>query len=138
MKSRFETPINRFSLHPEICGCCLAPARGAGYAPAGFSKGRLHFKQFMWFCADPVCLAAMKDVYDMPADIFDKHLDDAIDEARRTAGRYAIEQIGKTDLAQMTFEEYHEFARVLVNATIADLRHRVAGHPAPAQKGTKT
>ena len=120
--------IARHSTHPEICGCCLAPARGRGFSAACFVKGHLYFAPAMWFCGDPACGAAMIEVYAMPADIFEQHLDAAIEQGRKTAGAHAVQQIGKTDLAQMTASEYHGFARAMIEATIADLRCRVTGN----------
>jgi hypothetical protein len=112
---------SRFSAAAAFCGSCLAPSRGLGLCETGTAKGRLYFGPVMWFCADSRCVAAMKETLAMPDDFFARRLDKAIERGRITAGHYAL-SVGKTDLAQMTTAEYHQFACVLVENVIESLR----------------
>ena len=108
--------INRFE--DAICGCCGRAATGFGYAP---KTGRT----VLWVCDDPQCLQIAKDSYIMKQDQFSRLESLAAQKGGDEGGAY-LDQIGKSDLATLTIDEWCEFNRRVVagyrKALINDLK----------------
>lgn len=96
--------IERFD--DAVCGCCGRSAEGYGYAPG-------HGKPVLWTCDDPDCLQTAKDSYAMKQDDFTRLESLAAQEGGTEGGEY-LDQIGKSDLATLSIEEWAEFCRRVV------------------------
>lgn len=101
--SRF---VDRFG--DRVCGSCARPAIGWGYVPPGYGN-----KKIIWCCDNLECLAIAKDSYGMNPRDFTR-LDSIAAIAGGEVGGAYLDEIDKTDLAQMTEEEWHEFCRRIV------------------------
>ena len=109
---------------PVICGVCRRRAN-TGFGWAG-SQGR----PILWTCDDPVCGAVARSVYEMPRLDLDAYEQRARDEAGQAAGAY-LEGIGKTDLGELSQDEWRRFLdQVLVGFETA-LRRYYAERAAP-------
>lgn len=86
-----------------ICACCGRQAEGYGYAP------RMN-QQPLWVCDDPLCLPTAKDTFNMKQDQFNRIESLAAQKGGEEAGMF-LDEIGKTDLATLTVDEYCEFNR---------------------------
>jgi hypothetical protein len=95
--TRFET---------SLCSVCRRYATGAGYTPN-------HRKPILWVCDDPICLEIAIRTYSMSQDKFTQFERIAAEEGAMVAGPY-LEQIGKTDIRELTRDEYFEFARRII------------------------
>jgi hypothetical protein len=90
-----------------LCACCRRRATGIGFSPQPFKQ------PVLWTCGDPDCIQIARNTYDMPADQFSHAESRAAIMGGDSAGAFA-EQIGKTDFATFTEEEWWEFCRRLV------------------------
>ena len=96
--------ITRFS--DAVCGCCARSATGFGYAPRTGQS-------ILWVCDDPDCLQVAKDTYTMKQDQFSRLESLAAGKGGEDGGQF-LDDIGKTDLATLSPDEWHEFCRRLV------------------------
>jgi hypothetical protein len=107
---------------PAACAVCRRHAVALNYAPP--SQKRL---PPIWLCDDNGCHAAAKKVYAMPDIILDDYEIGSVLEAGRNAGAY-LEEIGKTDLAQLDAGEWREFLRLIVTGYEQALRRKILNH----------
>jgi len=96
--------IDRFN--DMLCGVCRRRAVGIGYAPDAE-------KPVLWLCDDPECIATAQKSYAMKQENFTRLESLAAGKGGAAGGAY-LDQIGKTDLASLTAEEWHEFCRRVV------------------------
>lgn len=96
--------ITRFT--DAVCGVCARSATGFGYAPRTGQS-------ILWVCDDPDCLQVAKDTYTMKQDQFSRLESLAAGKGGEEGGQF-LDDIGKTDLATLTPDEWHEFCRRLV------------------------
>ncbi len=96
--------INRFE--DAVCGCCGRAATGFGYAP---KVGQT----VLWVCDDPECLQIAKDSYTMKQEKFSRIESLAAQKGGDEGGAY-LDQIGKSDLATLTIDEWCELNRRIV------------------------
>jgi len=95
---------NRIS--DRCCFVCARPATGIGVAPSNRHP-------VGWVCSDLECIEIGRGTYHMPPDKFMRIDSLAAGEGGEVAGAY-LEEIGKTDLAELLEEEWFEFCRRLV------------------------
>lgn len=91
---------------PSIC--CVCSRRAVGH---GITKGP--DERILWCCDDLTCLSIARDTYHMKQEEFTRIESLAAGEGGVVAGQY-LESLGKTDLADLTEFEWHEFCRKLV------------------------
>jgi len=115
--SRFSTK------QPTLCAVCRRHAVWLGYHTGWRSP-------VIWLCDDNGCHAAAKMVYAMPPKILDAYEIGAALEAGETAGAY-LEEIGKTDLAALTAQEWSEFLRRIIRGYERALRRMILQNEAP-------
>lgn len=96
--------ITRFT--DAVCGVCARSATGFGYAPRTGQS-------ILWVCDDPDCLQVAKDTYTMKQDQFSRLESLAAGKGGAEGGQF-LDDIGKTDLATLTPDEWHEFLRRIV------------------------
>jgi hypothetical protein len=96
--------ITRFT--DAVCGVCARSATGFGYAP---QTGQ----SILWVCDDPDCLQVAKDTYTMKQDQFSRLESLAAGKGGEDGGQF-LDNIGKTDLATLSPDEWHEFCRRIV------------------------
>ena len=108
---------------PVLCAVC-APALGFGTTP------QPHRGPVLWLCGNQACLKAGKKLHTMRADTLDNHEASAASEAGKIAAEF-LEQIGKTDLALLTPDEWKEFLHRFVIAFEFAMRSRILGDEAP-------
>jgi hypothetical protein len=115
---------NRFATkEPTMCAVCHRRAVWLGYHGGGHSP-------IIWLCDDNNCHAAAKRVYRMPQAILDAYEIGAALEAGADAGRY-LEEIGSTDLAALSPEQWREFLRRIVVGFEQALRRKILENEAP-------
>lgn len=114
------TVLARFaSRTPIVCAVCRRRAVWLGYRPP--ESDRL---PAIWLCDDEYCHAAAAGTYAMPKDILDAHELGAMLEAGVIAGGY-LDEIGKTDLANLDPEQWREFLRRLLTGYERVLRRKI-------------
>jgi hypothetical protein len=96
--------ITRFN--DALCGVCRRTATGFGYMPQ-------NGQSILWVCDDPECLQVAKDSYTMKQETFTRLESLAAGKGGEEGGAY-LDGIGKTDLAQLTPDEFFEFCRRVV------------------------
>jgi hypothetical protein len=115
--SRFATK------QPTVCAVCRRRAVWLGYAPN-------HRGPIVWLCDDNGCHAAARKVYRMPPSMLDAYEIGAALEAGADAGAY-LEEIGKTDLARLTGDEWREFLHRLYVGFEVVMRRKILGDEPP-------
>ncbi|WLT09616.1 hypothetical protein RAM19_05660 [Bartonella apihabitans] len=100
MIDRFET---------AICGVCGRSAVGFGYC----SNPGHHGSKILWVCDDPECLKIARDTYEMKQDDFSR-LESLASGKGLDAGGAFLDEIKKTDLADLTKDEWFEFGRRII------------------------
>jgi hypothetical protein len=108
-------------LSAAVCFVCQSPGDGLAFTPSGKSP--------KWLCDSPDCLALASSVYAMPSKESRKVQHEARLSAGAAAGAY-LERIGKTDLAELTPDEWQAFLTTYDNAR-ADHMRRLAAEWAP-------
>jgi len=107
--------------HEEgICGVCARRDAGMGI---GEWKRR---SQMLWVCNDPDCLKIAKATQNMKQDEFSRIESLAAGRGGAEAGAF-LEQIGKTDLAQLNHAEWFEFCRRLIASYRKALKAELGG-----------
>jgi hypothetical protein len=81
-------------------------------------------------CNNNDCHAAAKHVYAMTKPLLDDYEIGAALEAGRVAGAF-LEELGTTDLAKLTAEQWREFLRRIVVGYEHALRHKILNHEPP-------
>lgn len=108
-------------LSVAICRVCHRPGEARAYTPDG--------KRPLWLCDDPDCFILAPTVYDMPSAESRRVTHEARRAAGAAAGGYLV-KIGKTDLADLTPEEWDTFLTTYDNAR-SDHMKRLAAEWAP-------
>lgn len=119
-----RAPAPRPHVEPIACRVCRRRATGFGFAPPA-NKGAPKID----LCGHPECLAVAPKVYDMPDKQLDAYEAKARDEAGEAAGAY-LDEVGETDLAALTPEQWAEFGARFVQGFAASLRRQItSGEP---------
>jgi len=84
-----------------ICAVCGRPGVGLGWAPSDKHP-------VAWLCDAPDCLPLSRDTYRMPQQKLTRLERLAVREGGDRGGEY-LDEIGKTDLAVLTEDEWWEF-----------------------------
>lgn len=98
--------IDRFQA--GLCACCRRRETGVGVSPDPARK------PILWTCSDPDCIQLARDTYTMKADEFTRLESRAAIEGGDNDGGEYLNQIGKTDLLELTDEERWELWRRVV------------------------
>lgn len=102
---------------PADCFLCRRHAWSIGVKCMGRER---------WVCRE--CMAVAKEIGEMKKAGFDRYEAIACTDAGNIAGRSLGE---KTDLAELTVEEYHDFIRTVITAFGDAIRKQVEGGAAP-------
>ena len=97
------------------CGVCGRQHHNLGYSPNDRAPA-------LWVCED--CIPYARKVYHMPDTEFSLYEKRALERAGEIAGAY-LDDIGKTDLAALTAEEWAEFWRRGVHGFAENIRAQV-------------
>jgi hypothetical protein len=109
--------------HSVICAVCRGYAGPIGFKPARKDPA-------IWFCDDKRCQALARKVYAMTKEQLEAYEYKAGMAAGDQAGAY-LDQIGRTDLAELTREQWEEFiARVIIGFQ-HEMRRMIGSHEAP-------
>lgn len=112
-----------FDREPVVCAVCSRAAHGLGYAPRMGAP-------IAWTCTDMTCISQVKTVYHMNSRDLNAFEAYALHDAGASAGEY-LEGIGKTDLAELTTEEWITFLKMILNGFGDEMRKRLLTHSAP-------
>jgi hypothetical protein len=94
--------VARFATsRPVLCAVCHRTAWHLGYRPHDKAK-------LIWLCDDNRCQGAAKAIYNMPTQKLDLYEQKARDLASAECGQF-LDEIGCTDLAQLTDGQWREF-----------------------------
>jgi hypothetical protein len=115
--ARFATP------EPTVCAVCHRRAVWLGYAPN-------HKGPVIWLCDDSGCHAAGRKVFRMPPATLDAYEIGAALEAGTEAGTY-LEEVGTTDLAQLSPDQWREFLHRLFVGFEQIMRRKILSGEAP-------
>jgi Family of unknown function (DUF6511) len=116
--------IARFATkQPTVCAVCRRRAMWIGFAPYRRSP-------IAWLCDDDGCHRAARKAYTMPDVLLDAHELGAAFEAGATAAEY-LEEVGTTDLAELSEAQWREFLRRLVVGFEQVLRRKILDNEAP-------
>lgn len=95
-----------------ICAVCARPGTGHGWAPPPTYPGYVQ-PPIAWLCDDPDCIPIARTTYTMRQDKFRRIDSLAAVEGGQAMGAY-LDEIGKSDLAELTEDEWCEACRRLV------------------------
>ncbi|MFO1147779.1 MAG: hypothetical protein U1E62_05315 [Alsobacter sp.] len=109
----------------STCFICGDPGAGLGFSPSDEFKVRPK-----WLCDDPLCLGSARKAYDMSSSHRTAQALEARDKGGEAAGAY-LEEIGKTDIGELTLEEWREFLDRFVRARADHLRRLAASFAPP-------
>lgn len=115
-------PLN----NPESCFICRRRAAGIGVSRRGNFR---NLSTFGWLCEECGTALARK-AYDMPDKEFDVFEQRAAVNAGSAAGAY-LDQIGKTDLAQLSEAEWSVFCITMIRSFGEAIRAEVASGKPP-------
>ncbi len=105
----------------RVCACCGRPAIGIGVAPSNTRR----IEDLLWLCDDPECIHIGNLTMGMKQLEFGRIDSMAAMEAASPLGQ-SIEEfcdsIGKTDLRELTQQEWDELCRIAARNTIATYR----------------
>jgi hypothetical protein len=110
--------VTGISYPPHPCAICGREWRAVAFKAPG-DRHQKHFCSFE--CSEVYMKAAKKQI------AITKNEAAAITQGGKAAGAY-LEQIGKTDLADMTGEEWEKFCATLFETACADLSRQAADH----------
>lgn len=102
-----------------ICFCCRRRDDGIGYLKQGRPL------KIIWSCDDHITL--LRKALAMSQRDFDIYEQRAIDAAGNDAGQY-LDEIGKSDLATLSQEEWKTFCGRMIRSFGEDLAKRLANH----------
>jgi hypothetical protein len=116
--------VARFATkQPTMCAVCHRRAMWLGFAPYNRSP-------IVWLCDDNGCHRAARNAYSMPDQLLDALELGAAFEAGALAAEY-LEQVGTTDLAQLSEVQWCEFLRRLVVGFEQVLRRKILDNEPP-------
>lgn len=107
----------------ELCSICHRAAAGYGWAPHPS-------KPPVWVCDDEECLRLAPTRYAVKQDVWTKIEGDAAAYGGDCAGQY-LDSIGKTDLADLSKEEWDEACKLLVAGYRSELVRLLGTHAPP-------
>lgn len=108
------------------CAVCRRPEEGWGYLPPN-GRGKQK-RPPVWTCRDHIDLA--REVFHMPAKDLTTMEVLALREAGSAAGEY-LDSLGKTDLAQLSADEWFIFLERILNRFGEEMRDRLQANVAP-------
>jgi hypothetical protein len=108
---------------PVVCAVCRRESFGLGHSVG--SSGPI-----MWICDNPNCITAGRTVYSMSGKDFHGHEMMARKVAGEVAGAY-LDEIGQTDLAALTIEQYFTFVERIITGFEEEMRRRILQLEAP-------
>ena len=112
---------------PTICCVCRSQSMPLGYRPSLPIGEAL---PLIWVCADPICQSLITKVYGMPSEKLVAYEKKAALSAGDAAGQF-LDEIGKTDLAAMSQDEWHEFLGHIVLGYQSELQRMIQEDEAP-------
>jgi Family of unknown function (DUF6511) len=119
-----STTLSRFATkEPTLCAVCRRHAVWLGYAPK-------HRGAMIWLCDDNRCHAAARKVYGMSNGTLDAYELGAALEAGSDAGAY-LDEVGQTDMASLTRDQWLEFLRRIVTGYEHALRRMILDNEPP-------
>lgn len=112
---------------PTICAGCQRLAGPNAFSPYKHGKG-----PFIWWCDECVKIGrdAAEKIYKMPTKKMELWEGKANEEAAEGCGAY-LDEIGTTDLALLTPEQWKEFWRRFVVGREKALRRAIINNEAP-------
>ena len=112
-----SSPIARFATNePTLCAVCRRGAVWLGYS------AHPHRGPVIWLCDDNGCHAAAKRIYAMSQGSLDAYEHAAAVEAGAQAGSY-LDEIGQSDLARLSNQQWQEFLRRIIVGFEHEWRH---------------
>jgi hypothetical protein len=108
---------------PELCAVCRRQAIHLGYRP-------WQDLPMIWTCGDTICNRLLSRVYAMSEEQISAYEQRAMQAAGGRAGQW-LDELGKTDLADLTVGEWDEFVWRLVSGYEAELRRQIADDAVP-------
>lgn len=93
-----------------VCAVCARPGTGHGWAPPPSWGSQ---PPIAWLCDDPACIPIAKDTYSMRQEKFARVDSLAAGQGGEAAGAY-LDEIGKSDMAELAEEEWFEFCRRMI------------------------
>lgn len=119
------TLAHRFiSSEPTICPICRRQAIWCGYGPYDSTRS------IMWSCGDLGCTNILRKFYHMSDQRLTGYEDACIREAGDQAGQF-LDSIGKTDLAQLSAEEWMHFLRIFLEQFGETMKRKITEGEAP-------
>jgi uncharacterized protein DUF6511 len=106
---------------PTLCAVCRRHAVWLGYPAAA---------RPMWLCDDTGCHSAARKAFAMPPSILDDYEIGSALEAGKLAGDY-LGEVGTTDLAALSGDEWREFLRRLIVGFEQVMRRKILENEAP-------
>src|SRR5262245_30308129 len=104
------------ALEEHLCAICRRSATGYGYAPGHGSAAPI-----AWVCDDADCLRLVRAAYTQLQRDFSRWESLAAQTGGCEAGQY-LDEIGVTDLAALTPDQWCEFCRRLIAGYRAGLK----------------
>ena len=106
-----------------ICAVCRGHAGPRGYKPSRHEGA-------IWFCDDERCQALAARAYGMAKDKLEAYEQRAGMSAGDKAGQF-LDEINKTDLAELTREEWEEFIGRIIIGFQSEMRRLIENNEAP-------
>lgn len=103
-----------------LCAVCRRPAIGLAWAPKRIKS----ITQIAWVCDDPECIAIAKDSYEMRQLEFNRVDAMATVDAGAALEAYC-EKIGKSDLRELTADEWDHALKTTIGSYRAALKGRL-------------
>jgi hypothetical protein len=116
IRQRFATRV------PTVCAVCRRRAVWLGHAPLGNRLTRNG--PTIWLCDNSDCHRSAWRLHQMPSSVLDAFEEASALEAAAEAGRY-LEEVGTTDLARLTDQEWREFLRRMFTGFEQALRRKI-------------
>jgi hypothetical protein len=108
---------------PYLCAVCRRQAMPLGYRPHADLP-------MLWTCGNPICQALLPRVYGMTDAQLPAYEEKAGLAAGNAAGQW-LDDLGKTDLAILTAEEWREFLWLVISGHQAKLREMIRDDAVP-------
>lgn len=120
--------MNIPAVQPGCCAVCRLAEHGIGYFPKPDRHKPIKPSEITWTCDADLKFA--KVVHHMPKEILNRIEEEALRAGGDAAGAY-LEKIGKTDLAQLSQEEWLTFLATFEEGRGRAMREKLEAHDAP-------